>query len=122
MVTTGWPATKPTASCTASCKETEWACVCHPEKSVPSYSTIAATRRGSPERDATAVLAGQRFDETRGFLFLAGGSFLYDFFKDAARALGIAHVHVSASQIELRAHLAHGHRLQDRKSVVEGKR
>src|ERR1700676_3747482 len=120
MVTTGWAATKPTASCTASCRETERDCDCHPEQSAPSYSTIDAPRRGSPERDATALLAGQRFYETRGFLFLAGGSFLHDFFKDGARAFGIAHVHVSASQIELRAHLAHGHRLQFRNREIQG--
>src|ERR1700692_973663 len=113
MAMIAWPATKPTARCTASCKETEWICDCHPAKSVPSSSTIAPTRRGSPERDTIRrLLAGQRFYETRGFLFLAGGSFLHNFFKDAARAFGIAHVHVCAGEIELRAHLAHGNRLQ----------
>src|SRR5450631_122065 len=110
MATTGWPATKPSAFSTASCTETECDCDCHPAKSVPSYSTIAAMRRGSTPRSTTpppsagdVTLAGQRLYETRCFLFLAGRAFLHDLFENAAGPLGIAHIHISPCEIQFRA-------------------
>src|SRR5580692_5730702 len=108
--TIGWPATNPTAASTIPCTDTACACDCHPAKSLPSYSTSAATR----------TLTGQRFYEARGFLFLAGGTFLDDLFEDAACPFGIAHVHVRTREIELGAHFAHGHRLQFRYAQIHG--
>src|SRR5208282_5579321 len=131
MAITRCPATKPTASSTASCTDAACACDCHPAKSVPSYSTIAATRRESaraappaagayPPIAARSTLAGQRLYETRGFLFLAGGSFLHNLFENAACPFRVAHIHVCPGKVELRAHFAHRHRLHFRYRKIHG--
>ena len=86
--------------------------------SVPSYSTSAATRRirGGGTTGTGGSRRGhkprQRFDQARGFLFLAGGAFLHDLLENASRTFRITHVHVGAGQIELGADLAHGHWLE----------
>src|ERR1700681_1912173 len=105
IATTGSPATKDIAACTASWIDAECPCDCQPAYSVPSYSKMAATRR--PE---SPTLTGQSLDQALRFLFLTGGAFLHDFIENAARTLRIAHVHVRPGQIELGAPLAHGHR------------
>src|SRR6266404_1871482 len=114
----GSPATKDIAACTASWMDTECSCDCQPAYSVPSYSTRAATRRslGPP----AATLTGQSFDQALRFLFLAGGAFLHDFVENAARTFRITHVHVCPREIELGAHLAHGHRLELRRRDIVG--
>src|ERR1700676_1340920 len=83
IATTGSPATKDIAACTASWIDAECSCDCQPAYSVPSYSTMAATRR-------PVTLTGQGLDQALGFLFLAGGAFMHDFFEDAAGTLRIA--------------------------------
>jgi hypothetical protein len=103
----GWPATKDIAACTASWMDAECSCDCHPAYSVPSYSTMAATRE-------TLTLTGQSLDQALRFLFLTGGTFLHDFLENAACTFRIAHVHVRPGQIQLGADFAHGHRLQFR--------
>src|SRR5258708_7490097 len=112
IAVTGSPATKDIAACTASWIDTECSCDCQPAYSVPSYSKRAATRRSFGPGPEAPTSTGQSFDQPLRFLFLTGGAFLHDFVENAARAFGIAHVHVRPRQIELGAHLAHGHRLQ----------
>src|SRR5580692_7821076 len=113
IATTGSPATKDRAVCTASWIDTECSCDCQPANSVPSYSTMAATRRPN-----SPTLTGQSLDQALRFLLLTGGTFLHDFLEDAACTFRIAHVHVRPRQIELGADLAHGHRLQFRQCEI----
>src|ERR1700719_1303829 len=109
IAVTGSPATKDKAACTASCMDAECSCDCQPAYSVPSYSTMAATRRPLVRDSEASTLTGQSLDESLRFLLLTGGALLHDFLQDAARAFRIAHVHVRPGQIELGAYLAHGH-------------
>src|SRR5258708_39700954 len=120
MAVTGSPATKDIAACTASWIDTECSCDCQPAYSVPSYSKRAATRRSFGPGPEAPTSTGQSFDQPLRFLFLTGGAFLHDFVDNAARAFGIAHVHVRPRQIELGAHLAHGHRLQLHRREIVG--
>src|ERR1700722_8197970 len=110
--TIGSPATKDIAACTASWIDAECSCDCQPANSVPSYSTMAATRRPLVCSPEAVTLTGQGLDQALRFLFLAGRAFLPDFFENAACAFRIAHVHVRPRQIQLGAYLAHGYRLQ----------
>src|ERR1700682_3056449 len=80
IATIGCPATKDIAACTASWIDAECSCDCQPAYSVPSYSTMAATRRPK-----SVTLTGQSLDQALGFLFLAGRAFMHDFLEDAAR-------------------------------------
>src|SRR3982074_3071207 len=119
IATTGSPATKDIAACTASWIEAECSCDCQPAYSVPSYSKMAATRRPQiPGPEAT--LTGQSLDQALRFLFLTGGAFLHDLVENAARTLRIAHVHVCPRQIQLGADFAHGHRFQFRRREIVG--
>src|SRR5712692_191850 len=120
IATTGSPATKDIAACTASWIDTECSCDCQPAYSVPSYSKRAATRRPLGPGPEAPTLTGQSLDQALRFLFLTGRAFLHDFVENAARAFGIAHVHVRPRQIELGAHLAHGHRFQLHRREILG--
>src|SRR6267378_4467402 len=116
---TGSPATKDIAACTASWIDTECSCDCQPAYSVPSYSKRAATRRSLGPGPEAPTLTGQSLDQPLRFLFLAGGAFLHDLVENAARAFGVAHVHVGPRQVQLGPYLAHGHRFQlDRREIV----
>src|SRR5258708_17308518 len=116
--TTGSPATKDIAACTASWIDAECSCDCQPAYPVPSYSKMAATRR--PPGPEALTLTGQSLDQALRFLFLTGGTFLHDFIEDAACSFRIAHVHVRPRQVQLGAHLAHGHRFQFRRREIVG--
>src|SRR5580698_6944824 len=115
IATTGSPATKDRAVCTASWIDTECSCDCQPANSVPSYSTMAATRR-----PVSPTLTGQSLDQALRFLLLTGGPFLHDFLENAARTFRIAHVHVCPCQVELGADFAHRHRFQFRERKIVG--
>src|SRR5258707_10202451 len=118
IATTGSPATKDIAACTASWIDAECSCDCQPAYPVPSYSKIAATRR--PPGPEALTLTGQSLDQALRFLFLTGGTFLHDFIENAACSFRIAHVHVRPRQVQLGAHLAHGHRFQFRRREIVG--
>src|ERR1700722_14134992 len=99
IAVTGSPATKDSAACTASWMETECSWDCQPAYSVPSYSTMAATRR--PRAPGVAsTLAGQSLDQALRLLLLAGGTFLHHFLENAARAFGVAPVHIGPRPIQ----------------------
>src|SRR5258708_19931487 len=114
--TTGSPATKDIAACTASWIDAECSCDCQPAYPVPSYSKMAATRR--PPGPEAPTLTGQSLDQALRFLFLTGGTFLHDFIENAACSFRIAHVHVRPRQVQLGACLAHGHRFQFRRREI----
>src|ERR1700676_670187 len=120
IATTGSPATKDIAACTASWIDTECSCDCQPAYSVPSYSKMAATRRPLGPGPEASTLTGQSLDQALRFLFLTGRAFLHDFIENAARTFRIAHVHIRPREIELGAHLAHGHRFQFRRRETIG--
>src|SRR6478752_6433750 len=103
------------ACCTCCCTlGMPGGCCCQPDRPLPSYSSPTANR----VIERSGCSARDRVDQPLRFLLLAGRAFLQHFAEDAARTVRIAHVHVGACQVELRAHLAYGDGFQVRRGGI----